>query len=64
MASQKNLVRTVSVATCLIGAVLMTFGEPIMGLEHTGIATVAVITGIFLVNSCNKTAIFGKEEDM
>jgi hypothetical protein len=59
---QENLVRLVGVATCLIGAFLMAFGEPIIGLEHTGIATVVGITGIGLISAGNKIVIMRKKE--
>ncbi|MCW4022664.1 MAG: hypothetical protein ACOWW1_07490 [archaeon] len=54
MNSQKNLVHTLGVTTCLIGAVLMAFGEPILGLIHTGVATVIGILGLCLITAGNK----------
>jgi hypothetical protein len=38
---------------CLISAYLMAFGEPIMGAEHAGIATVMLIVGIGLLSTSN-----------
>ena len=36
---------------CLIGAFLMVAGEPVLGENHTGIATVVGIVGIGLIGT-------------
>ena len=42
------------VAVCLIGAFLMGWGDPILGENHTGIATVIGIVGIGIIASTRK----------
>jgi hypothetical protein len=39
------------VSVCLLGAFLMGWGEPILGEDHTGIATVIGIVGIGLIGT-------------
>ncbi len=51
------------VATCLIGAYLMAFGEPIVGVDHTGIATVVGITGIGIITTANTISLLGKKKE-
>ena len=58
-----NIVRTLGIATCLIGAFLMAFGEPIIGADHTGIATVVGITGIGLIGTGNTLSFAGKKKE-
>jgi len=41
------------IAICLVGAYLMAFGEPIIGVDHGGIATIVGITGIGLISTGN-----------
>ena len=43
------------VAVCLTGAVLMAFGEGLLGEKHTGIATVIGIVGIALIGTSGAT---------
>ena len=62
MKYRRNIIRISGIATCLIGAFLMAFGEPIVGLNHTGIATVMGITGIGIITTVNRTAFLGKKE--
>jgi hypothetical protein len=57
MTLQKNLVHLLGASTCLSGAVLIAFGEQILGLIHTGVATVVGIIGICLITAGNKTWI-------
>jgi hypothetical protein len=59
----KNIIRIVGLATCLIGACLMAFGEPIIGVNHTGIATVVVITGLGIISTGNKTSLAGNKKE-
>ena len=56
MKNWKNTIRALGIATCLIGAFLMAFGEPIVGLNHTGIATVVGIIGLGIITTANKTS--------
>ena len=44
----------VGVSICLLGAFLMGWGEPILGENHTGIATVIGIVGIGIVASAKR----------
>jgi len=62
MKNWKNTIRALGITTCLIGAFLMAFGEPIMGTIHTGVATVVGITGIGIITTANKTSILEKRE--
>jgi len=56
-----NIIRILGVAVCLIGAYLMAFGEPIIGVDHTGVATVVGITGIGLIGTGNTLSFAGKK---
>jgi len=58
-----NIVRFLGIATCLIGAYLMAFGEPIIGADHTGIATVVGITGIGLIGTGNTLSFAGNKKE-
>ena len=58
-----NIIRVLGIATCLIGAYLMAFGEPIIGVDHTGIATVVGITGIGLIGTGNTISLAGKKKE-
>ena len=42
------------VAVCLVGAFLMGWGEPVLGENHTGIATVIGIVGIGIIARTRK----------
>lgn len=46
---RKYAILVPGVAVCLTGAVLMAFGEGLLGESHTGIATVIGIIGIGLI---------------
>ena len=63
MKNWRNIIRILGVATCLIGAFLMAWGEPILGVNHTGIATVVGITGIGIISTANKTSLLGKKKE-
>jgi hypothetical protein len=41
----------------------MAFGDPIIGPEHTGIATIVVITGIGLIGTGNTLSFVGKKKE-
>jgi hypothetical protein len=58
-----NIIRILGIATCLIGAYLMAFGEPIIGADHTGIATVVGITGIGIIATGNTTSLAGNKKE-
>jgi hypothetical protein len=63
MKKWRNVIHALGIATCLIGAVLMAFGEPIVGVNHTGVATVVGIMGIGIITTGNKTLFSGKTEE-
>jgi O-antigen/teichoic acid export membrane protein len=63
MKNLKNIIRILGIATCLIAAYLMAFGEPIIGTDHTGIATVVVIIGIGIIATGNKTSLAGNKKE-
>ena len=63
MKHMSNIIRILGIATCLIGAYLMAFGEPIIGVDHTGIATVVGITGIGLIGTGNTISLAGKKKE-
>ena len=62
MKSWRNIIHVLGVATCLIGAFLMAWGEPIVGINHTGIATIVGITGIGIISTANKTSLLGTKK--
>ena len=43
-------------AVCLTGAVLMAFGEGLLGENHTGIATMVGIVGIGIITSSKRSS--------
>ena len=63
MKKWSNIIRILGIATCLIGAYLMAFGEPIIGVDHAGIATVVGITGIGLITTGNTVSLVGKKKE-
>ena len=63
MKKHSNIIRILGITTCLIGAYLMAFGEPIIGPNHTGIATVIGITGIGLIGTGNTLSLIGKQKE-
>jgi hypothetical protein len=50
-----NAILVLGVSVCLMAAFLMGWGEPILGEDHTGIATVIGIVGIGIIS--NSTVI-------
>ena len=58
-----NIIRILGIATCLIGAYLMAFGEPIIGVEHAGVATVIGIFGLCLITTGNTVSLVGKKKE-
>ncbi|NIW80578.1 MAG: hypothetical protein GWN16_14460, partial [Calditrichae bacterium] len=65
MRNWSYIILVLGIATCLIGAFLMAFGEPIVGVDHAGIATVVGIIGIGIIGTANTTllAVRKKEEN-
>ena len=57
------IILAIGIATCLIGAYLMAFGEPIIGADHAGIASIAGITGIGLIGTGNTLSFVGKKKE-
>ena len=49
------------VAVCLTGAALMAFGNGLLGMNHTGIATVIGIIGIGLIASSSRRRVLKKQ---
>lgn len=46
--------KALGVLVCLIGAFLMGWGGPILGENHTGVATVLGITGIGIISKSRR----------
>ena len=63
MKKWSNIIRILGIAVCLIGAFLMAFGEPIIGVDHAGVATVVGITGIGLIGTGNTLSFVGKKKE-
>ncbi len=65
MKNLSYIILALGIAICLIGAYIMAFGEPIVGPDHTGIATIVGITGIGIISTANTTllAVRKKEEN-
>ena len=63
MKKWNNIVRILGIATCLIGAYLMAFGEPIIGADHAGIATVVGIIGIGVISTGNTLSFVGNKKE-
>lgn len=63
MKNLKNIIRALGITTCLIAAFLMAFGEPIVGVNHTGIATVVCITGLGIISTGNRISPAGKKKE-
>ena len=60
---RSNIVRILGITTCLVGAYLMAFGEPIIGADPAGIATVVGITGIGLIGTGNTLSFVRKKKE-
>jgi len=63
MKNLSYIILVLGIATCLIGAYIMAFGEQIIGPDHTGIATVVGITGIGTIATANTTLLGRKWEE-
>jgi hypothetical protein len=57
------IILALGIATCLVGAYLMAFGEPIIGPDHTGIATIVGITGIGIIGTANTTLCWERKKE-
>ena len=57
------VILAIGIATCLIGAYIMTFGEPVAGPDHTGIATVVGIIGIGIISTANTTLLATRKKE-
>ncbi len=51
---KKYALKALGVLVCLLGAFLMGWGDPILGENHTGVATVLGITGIGIITSSRR----------
>jgi hypothetical protein len=51
-----QLSKAVGVLVCLAGGFLMVWGDPILGENHTGFATMVGIIGIGIITSSNSYA--------
>ncbi|MGD9130266.1 MAG: hypothetical protein PVH73_01670 [Candidatus Bathyarchaeota archaeon] len=63
MKNLSYIILALGIATCLIGAYIMAFGEPIVGPDHTGIATVVGITGIGIISTANTTLLATRKKE-
>jgi hypothetical protein len=63
MRNWNYIILVLGIATCLIGAFLMAFGEPIVGVDHAGIATIVGIIGIGLIATGNPALLSGKKKE-
>ena len=63
MKKWNNIIRILGIATCLVGAILMAFGEPIIGADHAGIVSIVGITGIGLIGTGNTLSFVGKKKE-
>jgi hypothetical protein len=48
---RQHAILVLGVSVCLVGALLMVWGEPILGENHAGLATVIGIVGIGLIGT-------------
>ncbi len=51
---KRYAVKALGVLVCLIGAFFMAWGSPVLGENHTGVATVAGILGIGIITTSRK----------
>ena len=58
-----QLSKAVGVAVCLVGAFLMGWGAPILGENHTGIATIVGIIGIGIITSSKTPSLAVKRKE-
>jgi hypothetical protein len=60
---QTKILGIIGITICLISAYLMAFGEPIIGAEHAGIATTALIAGIGFLGTSNTSPFKTKKKE-
>ena len=58
------IILAIGITTCLIGAYIMAFGEPIVGPDHSGVATIIGITGIGIITSANTTLLTTRKKEI
>ena len=63
MKKPSYIILTLGIATCLIGAYIMAFGESIVGPDYTGVATIVGITGIGIISTSNITLLATKKQE-
>jgi len=64
MKNWKNIIiKMAGIGACLFAAFLMAFGEPIVGPDHTGVATVVLIIGIGTITAANTTSLLGTKKE-
>ena len=51
---KQYVVKAAGVLVCLIGAFLMVWGRPIIGENHTGVATVTGIFGMGIITTSRR----------
>ena len=52
--SWQHAMLALGVSVCLVGAFLMGWGEPILGENHAGVATVIGIVGIGIITKAKR----------
>ena len=63
MKNWRHMLLTLGITICIICSYLMAFGEPIVGADHAGIATMVGIVGIGAITAANTTLILGAKEE-
>ena len=58
-----QLSKAIGILVCLIGGFLMGLGDPILGENHTGTATIVWIIGIGIITSSKTPAIAMKRDE-
>jgi hypothetical protein len=62
LVKRQNAILAIGVTVCLLGAFLMVWGDPILGENHTGIATIVGILGIGIITSSKTSTLAVKRE--
>ena len=60
---RQNIIRAIGVAVCLLGAFLMGWGDPVLGENHTGIATIVGIIGIGIITYSKTPSVAVKRKE-
>ncbi|MDG6222227.1 MAG: hypothetical protein QCH99_03095 [Candidatus Bathyarchaeota archaeon] len=61
MKKWNNIIFFLGMATCLVGAYLIAYREPIIAVDHPGVATVICITGLGLIGTGNTLSFVCKK---